>query len=132
IHDFIQTLPKGYDTLSGTEGKQLSVGQKQRSTIARAGAADPAILIMDEATSALDSESERAIQKAMERVLKGRTAFIVAHRLSTIRNASRIVLMKGGLILEQGSHEELLAREGHYTAIYRKFMGQGTLAEEAP
>jgi ABC-type multidrug transport system fused ATPase/permease subunit len=124
IHDFIQTLPDGYDTVIGVEGTQLSVGQKQRITIARAVAADPAMLIMDEATSSLDSESERAIQIAMQRILRGRTAFIVAHRLSTIRNADRIVLIKDGGILEQGSHAELLALNGAYSATYRTFMGQ--------
>ncbi len=129
IHDFIASLPKGYDTIIGTEGVQLSVGQKQRIAIARAVAADPAILIMDEATSALDSESERAIQRAMERVLSGRTAFIVAHRLSTIRNAHRILLMGDGRIVEEGSHAELIARNGPYAAIYRKFMGRSTLGE---
>jgi ABC-type multidrug transport system fused ATPase/permease subunit len=129
IHDFIQTLKDGYETVIGVEGAQLSVGQKQRITIARAVAADPALLIMDEATSSLDSESERAIQIAMERVLRGRTAFIVAHRLSTIRNADWIVLMKDGGILEQGTHAELVALNGSYAATYRTFMGQGSPAE---
>ena len=130
IHDFIMTLPKGYDTVIGVEGTQLSTGQKQRITIARAVAADPAILIMDEATSALDSESERAIQLAMERVLKNRTAFIVAHRLSTIRTADVIVLMSQGRLLEQGRHDDLMQIPGgHYAAIYAKFMGRGTLDE---
>jgi ABC-type multidrug transport system fused ATPase/permease subunit len=130
IHDFIMTLPKGYDTVIGVEGTQLSTGQKQRITIARAVAADPAILIMDEATSALDSESERAIQLAMERVLKNRTAFIVAHRLSTIRTADVIVLMSQGRVVEQGRHDDLmLIPGGHYAAIYAKFMGRGTLDE---
>jgi len=128
IHDFIMTLPSGYNTLIGVEGTQLSTGQKQRITIARAVAADPAILIMDEATSALDSESEQAIQLAMERLLKNRTAFIVAHRLSTIRTADLIVLMNQGQILEQGRHEDLMKiPKGHYAAIYAKFMGRGTL-----
>ena len=130
IHDFIMTLPAGYETIIGIEGTQLSTGQKQRITIARAVAADPAILIMDEATSALDSESEHAIQLAMERVLKNRTAFIVAHRLSTIRNADLIVLMNQGNIVEKGSHDELMKIPGgHYAAIYAKFMGRGSLDE---
>lgn len=129
IHEFIASTRKGYQTVIGAEGLQLSVGQKQRIAIARAVLADPAILIMDEATSALDSESERAIQRAMERVLRGRTAFIVAHRLSTIRNASRILLLKDGGILEAGSHAELMARNGRYAAIYRKFMGRGALTD---
>jgi ABC-type multidrug transport system fused ATPase/permease subunit len=130
IHDFIRSLPDGYNTLIGVEGTQLSTGQKQRITIARAVAADPAILIMDEATSALDSESEQAIQVAMERLLKNRTAFIVAHRLSTIRTADVIILMNQGQILEQGSHDELMKIPGgHYAAIYAKFMGRGSLDE---
>lgn len=129
IHDFIASLPHGYDTLVGVEGTQLSVGQKQRISIARAVAADPAILVMDEATSALDSESERAIQTAMGRVLKNRTAFIVAHRLSTIRNADVIVVMKDGRILEQGHHEELMAANRSYAALYRKHMGKGVVDE---
>jgi subfamily B ATP-binding cassette protein MsbA len=130
IHDFIMTLPAGYDTLIGIEGTQLSTGQKQRLTIARAVAANPAILIMDEATSALDSESEYAIQVAMERVLKNRTAFIVAHRLSTIRTADVIVLMNQGRILEQGRHDDLMKIPGgHYAAIYAKFRGRGSIDE---
>jgi ABC-type multidrug transport system fused ATPase/permease subunit len=130
IHDYIMTLPDGYNTVIGIEGAQLSTGQKQRITIARAVAADPAILIMDEATSALDSESEHAIQLAMERLLKNRTAFIVAHRLSTIRTADLIVLMNQGIILEMGRHEDLLKIPGgHYAAIYAKFMGRGALDE---
>lgn len=130
IHDFIMTLPNGYNTLIGVEGTQLSTGQKQRITIARAVAANPAILIMDEATSALDSESEQAIQLAMERLLKNRTAFIVAHRLSTIRTADVIILMNQGQVLEQGCHDDLMKIPGgHYAAIYAKFMGRGTLDE---
>lgn len=130
IHDFIVTLPKGYETVVGVEGVQLSVGQKQRISIARAVAAEPAILIMDEATSSLDSESERAIQTAMNRVLRNCTAFIVAHRLSTIRNADIIVLMQAGQIIERGRHEELLQAGQVYAALYRKHMGKRTLAEE--
>lgn len=133
IHDFILTLPDGYSTLIGVEGTQLSTGQKQRITIARAVAANPAILIMDEVISALDSESEQAIQLAMERLLKNRTAFIVAHRLSTIRTADLIILMNQGRILEQGNHDDLMKIPGgHYAAIYAKFMGRGSLDESQP
>ena len=129
IHDFIVSTKNGYQTVIGGEGLQLSVGQKQRIAIARAVVANPALLVMDEATSALDSDSERAIQRAMERVLQGRTAFIVAHRLSTIRNANRIVLLNEGRILEQGSHAALIAANGRYAEVYRKFMGRGVLTE---
>ncbi|NOY79904.1 MAG: ABC transporter ATP-binding protein [Kiritimatiellaeota bacterium] len=130
IHDFIVSLPDGYDTVIGTEGLEFSVGQKQRLTIARAVAADPAILIMDEATSALDTESERAIQKAMDRVLKNRTSFIVAHRLSTIRNADRIVLLDKGCIVEMGNHEELMQLpDGRYRHLYNTHMGKGIIEE---
>ena len=128
IHDFIQGLPRGYDTLMGEEGVALSVGQKQRINIARAICADPAIMIMDEATSSLDSDSEAAIQRGMERMLKGRTSFVVAHRLSTIRNASQIVLIDKGKVVEQGTHEELMAMEnGRYRDLYTKHIGKGVL-----
>lgn len=130
IHSFITTLPDRYDTLLGDYGVELSVGQKQRITIARAVAADPAILIMDEATSSLDSESEQAIQRAMDRVLEGRTSFVVAHRLSTIRNADNIVLLDAGHIAEMGNHETLMAiPDGRYRDLYLKHMGAGVLAE---
>jgi len=130
IHDFIESLPDGYDTVIGTEGLELSVGQRQRITIARAVAADPAILIMDEATSALDTESERAIQRAMDRVLRNRTSFIVAHRLSTIRNADRIVLLDKGRIVEMGKHDELMAiPDGRYRHLYLTHIGKGVIEE---
>ena len=130
IHDTILALPEGYDSIVGREGVELSVGEKQRLTIARAVAADPAILIMDEATSALDTESERAIQLAMDRVLKDRTSFIIAHRLSTIRNADRIVLLANGGIAEMGNHDELMSiPRGRYRDLYNKHMGKGILEE---
>jgi len=131
IHDFIMTLPNKYRTELGQEGLQLSTGQKQRLTIARAIIGKPSIMIMDEATSALDSESERAIQIAMERVLRNRTSFVVAHRLSTIRNASRIVLLKDGKILEMGTHAELMAMTGgRYRALYDQHMGKEFIEDD--
>ena len=131
IHDFIMTLPDQYRTVLGAEGLQFSVGQKQRLTIARAVLADPVIMIMDEATSALDSESEQAIQLAMQRVLRNRTSFIVAHRLSTIRNATRIVLMRDGRIVEIGNHAELMALpEGRYRALYNRHVIKGVIEDE--
>lgn len=124
----IRKLPKGYDSIVGTGGTQFSLGQKQRVSIARAILADPAILVMDEATSSLDTESERAIQIAMDRMMKNRTAFIVAHRLSTIRNADLIVLLDGGRIVESGRHEELMAiPDGRYKALYEAHVGKGVL-----
>ena len=131
IHDFIMTLEKGYDTNVGDFGLDLSVGQKQRINIARAICADPAILIMDEATSSLDSNSEQAIQKAMDKVLQGRTSFIVAHRLSTIRNATKIILLDKGVVQESGTHDELMAiPNGKYRELYLKHKGQGVIEEE--
>ena len=131
IHDFVMTLKDGYDTLIGDFGIELSVGQKQRITIARAICADPAILIMDEATSSLDSDSEQAIQRAMDKVLAGRTSFVVAHRLSTIKNADQIILLDKGLIQEQGTHDELMAiPDGRYHELYTKHMGKGVVEED--
>ncbi len=130
IHDFILTLEKGYETPVGDFGVELSVGQKQRINIARAICANPAILIMDEATSSLDSDSEQAIQRAMEKVLQGRTSFVVAHRLSTIKKATSIILLDQGVIQEQGTHEELMAiPNGRYHELYTKHMGKGVIEE---
>lgn len=131
IHRDIVALERGYDARVGSPSVQLSGGQKQRISIARAILAAPAILIMDEATSALDSESERAIQKALDRFLRDRTSFIVAHRLSTIRNADRIVLLGEGRIREMGNHEQLMAiPNGVYRDLYHKHLGRGVIAEE--
>lgn len=130
IHDFVMTLKDGYDTLIGDFGIELSVGQKQRITIARAICADPAILIMDEATSSLDSDSEQAIQRAMDKVLAGRTSFVVAHRLSTIKNADQIILLDKGYIQEIGTHEQLMAiPNGRYHELYTKHMGKGVIED---
>jgi subfamily B ATP-binding cassette protein MsbA len=117
-HDFISALPQGYDTIVGESGVLLSGGQRQRLAIARALFKDPPILILDEATSALDTESERLVQQALVNLMRGRTTLVIAHRLSTIRNADKIVVLDQGRIVEQGRHEELLARRGIYRKLY--------------
>jgi len=113
-YDFIQGFPKGFDTIIGELGSRLSGGEKQRLCIARALIKDAPILILDEATSALDSQAERVVQKALENLMKGRTSFVIAHRLSTIGYASRIILLKNGVIKEEGTHDELMALKGEY------------------
>lgn len=118
-HDFIMDLPEGYDTLVGERGVKLSGGQRQRIAIARALLKDPRILILDEATSSLDTESEQAVQEALERLMRDRTTFVIAHRLSTITNADWIAVLDGGRIVEQGTHAELLARSD---GLYRKMV----------
>lgn len=118
VHHFVQTLANGYDMELNEEASNVSQGQKQLLTIARAILADPKILILDEATSSVDTRTEVRIQKAMDNLMRGRTSFIIAHRLSTIRDADSILVMRDGDIVEQGSHEELLAKGGFYAQLY--------------
>ncbi|MGQ7246979.1 lipid A export permease/ATP-binding protein MsbA [Halomonas sp. V046] len=118
-HEFIERMPGGYDALVGDNGVMLSGGQRQRMAIARAIFKDAPILVLDEATSALDTESERHIQAALEEVCKGRTTLVIAHRLSTIERADRILVMEQGEIIEQGSHSDLLAKDGAYAALHK-------------
>ena len=115
---FIRTLPEGYNMVLDEETGNISQGQKQLLTIARAILSDPQILILDEATSSVDTRTEVLIQKAMDELMQDRTSFIIAHRLSTIRNADLILVMNNGDIVEQGKHEELLAKNGFYADIY--------------
>ncbi|HEY0009296.1 MAG TPA: ABC transporter ATP-binding protein, partial [Tepidisphaeraceae bacterium] len=126
-HGFIEQLPDGYNSRVGERGVSLSGGQRQRVSIARALLKDPRILILDEATSALDSESESLVQQALERLMSGRTCFIIAHRLSTVRSANRIVVLDAGRIAEIGNHAELLARGGLYARLVRHQFGSETL-----
>jgi len=118
-HDFIKSLPLGYDTIIGDRGMKLSGGERQRVAISRALLKDPAILILDEATSQLDTESERLVQSALDDLMRGRTVFVIAHRLSTVRNAQKILVLSSGSVVEQGTHAELIKKEGAYKKLYQ-------------
>lgn len=117
-HDFITKLPNGYDTVIGDRGMKISGGERQRLAIARALLKNPPVLLLDEATSQLDTQAERIVQEALDKLIEGRTVFVVAHRLSTVRNAHRIVVVDKGVIVEQGNHAELLAKDGLYKRLY--------------
>ena len=117
-HEFVLGLPEGYDTVVGERGASLSGGQRQRIAVARALVGDPRILIFDEATSALDYESERAIQQNMQAISAGRTVFIIAHRLSTVRTADRIITLEAGRVVEDGSHDDLIRSNGRYAKLH--------------
>ena len=128
-HDFIVKLNKGYDTQVGEGGDRLSVGQKQLISIARAIIGDPKIFVLDEATSSIDTETEALIQKITAQIMKGRTTFMIAHRLSTVRDCDVILVVKDGKIIEKGSHRELIAAKGHYYSLYTRQFEDSKLKE---
>jgi ATP-binding cassette subfamily B protein len=119
-HAFISALPNGYDTMTGERGRSLSVGERQRVTIARALIKDPPILILDEATASLDAESEALVQEALDKLMKGRTTFVIAHRLATVVHAERIIVLRNGKVAESGTHDELMRSRGYYTSLVER------------
>jgi subfamily B ATP-binding cassette protein MsbA len=130
LSEVIVDLPNGYDTWIGDNGSRFSGGQRQRMAIARAIYKDAPLLILDEATSALDSESERAVQAALDELMKGRTTFVIAHRLSTIERASRIVVLSEGSIVEVGKHSDLMQKQGVYANLYRvQYFGESLASD---
>ena len=129
-HEFIDNLPKGYDTDVRERGSRLSMGQRQLVSLARALLVDPRILIMDEATSSVDPYTEQKIKQALERVLKDRTSIVIAHRLSTVRNADRIIVLDEGKMVDMGRHDELILKDGLYRRLYQMQFRYGKSEED--